>query len=92
MSKFTGFDQTMDASAAVSVIGEAAPFTGAKRVRSDVRNEWAHCNFANWTEAKFKPAFQTMEILLKNVNLSTEEEHKVCSELNDWKDKGTYHN
>ena len=92
MSKFTGFDQTMDVSAVLSVIGEAAPFTGAsthaQAVRSNIRNEWAHCNFANWTEAKFEAAFQTMENLLKNVNLSTEEEQKLCDEINDWKDKG----
>ena len=92
MSKFTGFDQTMDISAVLSVIGEAAPFIGAaahaKTVRSDIRNEWAHCNFTNWTEAKFIAAFQSMESLLKNVNLSTEEEQKLCDELNGWKDKG----
>ena len=61
MSKFTGFDQTMDISAVLSVIGEAAPFIGAaahaKTVRSDIRNEWAHCNFTNWTEVKFIAAF-----------------------------------
>ena len=94
MSKFTGFDQTMDASVVLLVIGEAAPFSGAsahaKAVRSDIRNEWAHCNFANWTEAKFEAAFQIMENLLKNVNLSTEEEQKLCDELNDWKDKGNF--
>ena len=92
MSKFTGFDQTMDVSAVLSIICEAAPFTGAaahaKTVRSNIRNEWAHCVFGNWTEAKFQAAFQTMESLLKNVNLSAEEEQKLCDELNDWKDKG----
>ena len=92
MSKFIGFDQTMDISAVLSVIGEAAPFiraaAHAKTVRSDIRNEWAHCNFTNWTEAKFIAAFQTMERLLKNVNLSTEDEEKLCDELNSWKDKG----
>ena len=31
-----------------------------------------------------------MENLLKNVNLSTEEEQKLCDELNDWKDKGNF--
>ena len=92
MSKFTGFDQTMDVSAILSIICEAAPFTRAaahaKAVRSNIRNEWAHCDFANWTEAKLEAAFKTMEILLKNVNLSAEEEQKLCDELNDWKDKG----
>ena len=92
MSKFTGFDQTMDISAVLSVICEAAPFIGAaahaKTVRSDIRNEWAHCNFNNWTEAKFIAAFLSMESLLKNVNLSTEDEERMCDELNSWKDKG----
>ncbi len=89
MSKFTGFDQTMDISAVLSVICEAAPFTAAaadaNTVRSDIRNEWAHCNFANWTEAKFKVAFQSMEALLRNVSLSAEDEQKSCDELNCWK-------
>ena len=92
MSKFTGFDQTMDISAVLSVICEAAPFTAAaahaKTVRSDIRNEWAHCNFAEWTEAKFLAAFQNMENLLKSVNLSSGDEKKLCDELNSWKDKG----
>ena len=92
MSKFTGFDRTMDISAVLSVICEAAPFVGAaadsKTVRSDIRNEWAHCNFVNWTEAKFIAAFQSMETLLKNVNLSRQDEQKLCDELNGWKDKG----
>ncbi len=92
MSKFNGFDQTMDISAVLSVIFEAALFTAAaahaKAVRSDIRNEWAHCNFANWTEAKFKAAFQSMEALLKNVSLSPRDEQELCDELNGWKDKG----
>ncbi len=92
MSKFTGFDQTMDISAVLSVICEAAPFTAAvahaKTVRSDVRNEWAHCNLAKWTEANFKAAFNSMESLLKNVSLSPKDKQKSCDELNSWKRKG----
>jgi hypothetical protein len=91
MSKFTGF-QTMDISAVLSVIGEAAPLTGAavhaKTVRSDIRNEWAHCNFADWTEAKFKTDFQSMEALLKSFKLPSEDEQKLCDELNFWRSKG----
>jgi hypothetical protein len=92
MSKFTGFDETMDISAVLSVICEAAPFVGAaayaKTVRSDIRNEWAHCNFAEWTEPKFFDAFQSMETLLKNVNLSPQDEQKLCDELDSWRIKG----
>ena len=92
MSKFTGFNETMDISAVLSVIGEAAPFVGAaahaKTVRSDIRNEWAHSNFAEWTEARFEASFQSMETLLKNVNLSPNHEQKLCLELDSWKIKG----
>jgi hypothetical protein len=93
ISKFTGFDQTMGTSAVLSVICEAAPFIGAaahaKTVRSDIRNKWAYCNSAEWTEPKFKAAFQSFETLLKNVNLSPNDEQKLCDELNSWKIKGT---
>ena len=91
MCKFTSFD-TMDISAVLSVICEAAPFTAAARkfakdVRLCVRNEWAHCaDCAHWTDIKFCDAFQMMENLLKNVNLSDEKEW--CDELKSWKEKG----
>ena len=92
MCEFTGFDQTMDLSPILSVIGKAAPFTRAAKhadeVRDLVRNEWAHCIFANWTEENFEAAFSSMEALLKNINLSPEEEQKLCTELNDCKAKG----
>ncbi|XP_028391886.1 uncharacterized protein LOC114516561 [Dendronephthya gigantea] len=82
----------MDISAILSVICEAAPFTAAaadaKTVRSDIRNEWAHCNFANWTEAKFTAAFLCIETLLKNVNFPPEEEQQIYDDLNTWRDKG----
>ena len=86
MCKFTGFDQTMDLSPILSVIGKAPPFSGAAKhadkVRNLVRNEWAHCgDLANWTEEKFEAAFASMEALLKILNLS-------CDELNDCKAKG----
>jgi hypothetical protein len=29
-----------------------------------------------------------METLLKNVNLSPDDEQKLCDDLNSWKDKG----
>ena len=83
MSKFTGFDETMDISAVLTVICEAAPFTAAashaKAVRSDIRNESAHCNFANWTEVRFTASFLCMETLLKKVDLSPEAKQKLCT-------------
>ena len=59
MASCTGFDHTMDTSAVLSVVCEAQPFIAcgadvlAKKVRSDIRNEWAHCDFSHWTEPNY---------------------------------------
>ena len=94
MANFTGFDQTMDTSAVLSVVCEAQPFIAsgadgiAKKVRSDIRNEWAHCNFSHWTEPNFQAALQDMELLIKKAKLTPVEEKNVLDELHNWKDKG----
>ena len=94
MTHFTGFDQTMDVSAVLTVMSEAHPFVTsgaaahAKKVRSDVRNEWAHCNFFKWTIFKFDAAFQEMKLLVKKMNLSPANKMALCDELDGWKDKG----
>ena len=94
MCHFTGFDETMDLSAVLSLISEAAPFIDmgaaahAKKVRKEIRNAWAHSNFADWTKAKFDACFLSMDTLLKSINLSSESKEKFCKELHNWKDKG----
>ena len=94
MANFTGFDQTMDASAVLSVMCEAQPFFAsgatviAKKVRSDIRNEWAHCNFSHWTKPNFKAALQSMESLIKLANLAPVEQKRFLDELDCWKNKG----
>ena len=96
MAKFTGFDHTMDTSAVLSVISEAQPFNAsgaavlAKKVRSDIRNEWAHCDFSKWTEPIFLSALDDIEYLVKAVGLTTAEE-KICIEdINNWRNNGKY--
>ena len=94
MAHFTGFDETMDMSALLTLIGEAAPFVSsgvaveAKKVRSDVRNPWAHCNFSKWTVDMFNDSFQAIESLVKKINLPAADEKKVCDDLDFWKKKG----
>ena len=94
MANFTGFDQTMDASAVLSVMCEAQPFFAsgatviAKKVRSDIRNEWAHCNFSHWTKPNFKAALQSMESLIKLANFAPVEQKRFLDELDCWKNKG----
>ncbi len=96
MASFTGFDRTMDTSAVLSVISEAQPFIAsgaavlAKKVRSDIRNEWAHCDFSKWTEPVFLSALDDIESLVKAVGLTTAEE-KICIEdINNWRNNGKY--
>ena len=94
MATFTAFDQTMDTSAALSVVAEADPFQAsgagaiAKKIRSDVRNNWAHCNFAHWTDVNYRDALKEMELLINNVNLTPVDKKKVLGDLCTWKEKG----
>ena len=94
MAMFTGFDQTMDMSAVLAVMCEADPFVTsgaaveAKKVRQNIRNKWAHCNFSEWTEPLFNAAFQDMESLVKKINLSPPKEKALCDDLDNWKNKG----
>ncbi|XP_028414268.1 uncharacterized protein LOC114537435 [Dendronephthya gigantea] len=94
MAMFTGFDDTMDMSAILAVMCEAKPFTlsgaaaDAKKMRSDIRNKWAHCNFSDWTKAMFNAAIHDMESLLKKMNMSVADEKSLCDDLKNWQHKG----
>ena len=94
MAKFNGFDQTMDLSAALTVMCEAGPFhtSGAAAqatiVRSSVRNEWAHCDFSHWSDVNYRTCIQDIEALVKKLNLPSADESDFVNELNNWKDKG----
>ena len=94
MAHFTGFDQTMDMSAVLTLTSEADPFVTsgaavhAKKVRADVRNKWAHCDFSKWTIFKFNAAFQDMKLLVKKMNFSPADEKALCDDLDSWRDKG----
>ncbi len=96
MASFTGFDHTMDTSAVLSVISEAQPFIAsgaavlAKKVRADIRNEWAHCDFSQWTEPVFQSALDDIEYLVKAVGLTTAEEKIFLDDINNWRNNGKY--
>ena len=91
MANFTGFNQTMDTSAALSVVAEAPPFHGAsgiaKKIRK-VRNEFAHCDFSYWTDVNYQAALKEIESLIKSINLISTEEKKTLEDLDGWKQKG----
>ena len=96
MASFTGFDHTMDTSAVLSVMCEAQPFIAsgaavlAKKVRSDIRNEWAHCDFSQWTEPNYQSAIKDMESLVKQARLTPVEEKLVLDDLDVWKKTGKH--
>ena len=84
----------MDTSAVLAVMSEADPFVAsgvaahAKKVKSDVRNKWAHCDFSKWTLLKFNAVLHDMKSLVKKVKLSPADEKALCDDLDGWKDKG----
>lgn len=94
MLGFTGFDETLDSSAALSILCEAPNFVYqgidiiARDVRDNVRNEWGHCTFAKWTEPFYLKCFQLMEKLVTSLKLSEASKKKVLGDLQEWRNRG----
>ncbi|XP_068672887.1 NLR family CARD domain-containing protein 3-like [Montipora foliosa] len=93
MVRFSAFDDHVDASAVLLLLGRVPVFlatvqAAANSVRNE-RNDWAHCVFSNWNEAKFQHSFAEMEDLVKAMALPSSEEGKIVGELKDWQNKGT---
>ena len=92
MAKFNAFGKC-DGSAVLSLLGEVPVFSNAtqisaKTVKDEVRNEWAHCDFAEWDPVKFQSCFKEMQQLVQSLGLPIGDETKILSELNDWENKG----
>ncbi|XP_074606495.1 uncharacterized protein LOC141859558 isoform X2 [Acropora palmata] len=93
MVHFNAFDDCLDASAVLLLLGRVPVFPGtvqaaANSVRNE-RNDWAHCVFSKWNEAKLQDSFAEMEDLVKAMALPSSVEEKIVGELEDWKNKGT---
>ena len=94
-AKFSAFDESCDTSAVLGLLCEMPNTSSgiqvnARDVRAKVRNEWAHCNFADWDEPKFSAAFQKMEALVRSLGLPKNDTDGIVDELNDWKVKGKH--
>ena len=92
MAHFNAFDSSFDASAALAVLCCGPPFTSAKptaeRVRSEVRNEWAHCDDASWTDVKYDTCFDLMKTLVEKLGFAPAEEEKLLGKLQLWREHG----
>ena len=93
MAQFNAFDSSFDSSAALAVLCGALPFASVKPfaedVRSNVRNEWAHCDFTIWTEVQFDTCFDLMEALATNLRIPPSDEARILDDLKLWRTKGT---
>ncbi|XP_074609512.1 uncharacterized protein LOC141863734 [Acropora palmata] len=92
MIHFNAFDDHLDASAVLLLLGRVPAFPGtvqaaANSVRNE-RNDWAHCVFSKWNEAKFQHSFAEMEDLVKAMALPSSHEGKIVGQLKDWQNKG----
>ena len=96
MANFSGFDHTMDTSAVLSVMCGSQLFIGygaapdAEKIRSDIRNNWAHCDFSHWTEHNFQTALILMKSFIKKVGLTPPEEKNVCEDIDHWENNGNF--
>ena len=96
MANFNGFDHTMDTSAVLSVICGSQLFipsgaaADAEKIRSDIRNNWAHCDFSHWTEHNFQTALILMKSFIKKVGLTPPEEKNVCEDIDHWENNGNF--
>ncbi|VDI08648.1 Hypothetical predicted protein [Mytilus galloprovincialis] len=93
MAHFTAFDDSCDSSALLGIIVNIDRFplgvqADARKIRSDIHNPWAHCDFTEWTATKYTDSFQLMGQLISNLKLSNREENKILGELNRWEMNG----
>ena len=58
------------------------------QIRSDIRNEWAHCNLSTWNNLKYLGSFHKMNRLVKNMNLAPADEARILAELSKWELNG----
>ncbi|CAG2222178.1 unnamed protein product [Mytilus edulis] len=93
MANYKGFDHTCDSTALLGLLINVDKFPSnvkknAEKIRSDIRNPWAHCDFTEWDSIKYLSSFQMMNQLIKNLKLPTTDEIRVIGELQIWESNG----
>ncbi|XP_053406880.1 uncharacterized protein LOC123546578 [Mercenaria mercenaria] len=93
MAHYTGFDDTCDSSALLGIIINidtfpVLPKQTAEKVRADIRNPWAHCNFSEWDVIKYQNSFQLMHQFVRNLQLPVHDETAILGKLTHWQTNG----
>lgn len=103
LAKFAAFDNSMDMSAALRLLGHnnyptqvfvsSNPFLDIKSladdVRNTVRNPGAHYNESIWTEHFMNQCFEKLEALVEALVLPADQEKDALDQLHLWKTNGT---
>ena len=94
MANFTAINDECDPSAVLNLLETLPHLPGsgfttaiqdaAREVREQVRNPWAHCNWAEWDTCKFQTCFQLMDKLLAECGLAN-----AAADLKEWEQKGS---
>ncbi|WAR07911.1 hypothetical protein MAR_017869 [Mya arenaria] len=95
MVHYTGLDETCDQSVLLGIIANMDSFpqiikAAADKLRTEVRNPWAHVNFTEWDTVKYQNCFQLMTQVIKNMALPRLKEIAILDELTDWKANGLH--
>ncbi|XP_076083203.1 uncharacterized protein LOC143054168 [Mytilus galloprovincialis] len=94
MAHYTAFDGSCDSSALLGMIDKIDMFPGnvrtfANDVKSNVRNDWAHCNFTVWDDVKYVQSLKLIEDLIYLLRLNAPDEKQMIDELDKWRKNGT---
>ncbi|VDI48370.1 Hypothetical predicted protein [Mytilus galloprovincialis] len=92
MAQYAGFDETCDSSVLLNIImhSDVTSIVSnlADKLRSNVRNPWAHCNFDEWCSVKYLSSLQLMQQLIRNLKLSSEV--TILADLTRWEVNGLH--
>ncbi|XP_052080612.1 uncharacterized protein LOC127718586 [Mytilus californianus] len=93
LAHYSAIDESCDSSALLSMVINISSFpqtvqTDADKIRVDIRNSWAHCDFRNWTREKYRNCFHIMGQFVKDLSLSDTERARILGELKTWVTNG----
>ncbi|VDI68979.1 Hypothetical predicted protein [Mytilus galloprovincialis] len=95
MAHYSGIDDSCDLSALLGLIINISSFqavvqSDAEKIRTEIRNPWAHCEFREWTTDKYTDSFKLMGQLVQDIGLSNRDENRILGELNTWATNGQH--
>ncbi|XP_063432909.1 ankyrin repeat and KH domain-containing protein 1-like [Mytilus trossulus] len=93
MTKYQDIDDSCDMSALLGIIINIDKFpvsvrTHSEKVRSSIRNPWAHCDFSEWDNGRFSTTFRELESLINSLTIKVSKKGTILDELRKWETNG----